>query len=206
MGYMRFRTNNGSSRASGDINRFYMGLNQMLIYIWEEYKKPSGDQLWKGLEIGAFMGESTHMFLSSGLFRGGFTVIDPWEGPIKGLESKDEIEKFSWDKTKQKFEDRVEMFYDRNWSEINVIRGRSQNAHTLVDDDSLDFIYIDGDHSYMAVKEDIQNYLPKLKKGGLMCGHDYEIGDWNGVVDAVDHTIGEPEKVFMDSSWIKQIK
>jgi hypothetical protein len=205
MGYMRFRTNNGMSLSSGTVNQYYMGLNQLLIYVWEKYKEPSGEQLWKGLEIGAYMGESTHMFLSSGLFRGGFTVIDPWEGPIKGLQSKGDIEQFSWDNIKRDFENNVEMFYDRNWCDVSVIRGWSQNAHTLIDDESLDFIYIDGDHTYMGVKEDIQNYLPKLKKGGLMAGHDYEVGTWSGVVDAVDHTIGKPEKVFMDSSWIKQI-
>lgn len=193
------------SLSSGTVNQYYMGLNQLLIYVWEKYKEPSREQLWKGLEIGAYMGESTHMFLSSGLFRGGFTVIDPWEGPHKGLQSKGDIEQFSWDKIKKDFENNVEMFYDRNWCDVNVIRGWSQNAHTLIEDESLDFIYIDGDHTYMGVKEDIQNYLPKLKKGGLMAGHDYELDTWSGVVDAVDHTIGKPERVFMDSSWIKQI-
>lgn len=37
---------------------------------------------------------------------------------------------------------------------------------------SLDFVYIDGDHSYNGVKKDINNYFPKVKSGGVIGGHD----------------------------------
>lgn len=39
--------------------------------------------------------------------------------------------------------------------------------------DELDFVYIDGNHAYQFVKEDIENYFPKIKKGGIIGGHDY---------------------------------
>ena len=38
---------------------------------------------------------------------------------------------------------------------------------------SLDFVYIDGDHRYHAVKKDLENYWPRVKLGGLFAGHDY---------------------------------
>ena len=38
---------------------------------------------------------------------------------------------------------------------------------------SIDFLFIDGDHSYKAVKADLKAWYPKVKKGGVMCGHDY---------------------------------
>ena len=39
--------------------------------------------------------------------------------------------------------------------------------------DELDFVYIDGDHRREAVEKDISLYYPKVKDGGLLCGHDY---------------------------------
>lgn len=37
----------------------------------------------------------------------------------------------------------------------------------------FDWVYIDGDHSYETVKEDLNKYYSLIKKGGFLCGHDY---------------------------------
>lgn len=42
-----------------------------------------------------------------------------------------------------------------------------------IPDDSLDFVYIDGDHSYTGCKTDLEVYYKKVKAGGLFAGHDY---------------------------------
>ena len=52
----------------------------------------------------------------------------------------------------------------------------------------LDFVYVDGNHDYDFVKNDIENYYPLLKKGGVMGGHDFYNGfakTHNGVINAV---------------------
>lgn len=49
----------------------------------------------------------------------------------------------------------------------------SDEAVHLFSDESMDFIFIDGIHTYDQVLKDCRNYWPKLKKGGLFCGHDY---------------------------------
>ena len=41
-------------------------------------------------------------------------------------------------------------------------------------DHSLDMVFIDGAHDYESVMTDILSWLPKIKKNGLICGHDYE--------------------------------
>ena len=46
-------------------------------------------------------------------------------------------------------------------------------AHAI-EDESLDLVYVDCDHSYSGVKRDINSYWQKLKTGGIMAFHDFE--------------------------------
>jgi predicted O-methyltransferase YrrM len=52
-------------------------------------------------------------------------------------------------------------------------RKTSDDAVSLFEDESLDFIFIDGIHTYEQVLKDCENYWPKLKPKGLFCGHDF---------------------------------
>ena len=56
---------------------------------------------------------------------------------------------------------------------IHFIKLKSSDAVHLIPDD-LDFVYIDGNHKYEYVKQDIENYYPKLKIGGILAGHDFK--------------------------------
>ena len=42
-----------------------------------------------------------------------------------------------------------------------------------IDDDSVDFVYVDAQHDYCGVTQDLQAYWPKLKGGGILAGHDF---------------------------------
>jgi predicted O-methyltransferase YrrM len=53
------------------------------------------------------------------------------------------------------------------------MRTTSEEASSHFEDESLDFVYIDGDHTYNAVTLDLEKWYPKVKKGGLFYGHDY---------------------------------
>ena len=56
------------------------------------------------------------------------------------------------------------------------------------DDESLDFVYIDGNHLYPAVKKDIDLWWPKVKAGGVMGGHDYDIVSSSHNIDTYLYT------------------
>lgn len=74
-------------------------------------------------------------------------------------------------------------------SVINVKRKDSSSAAADYDDKSLDFVFIDADHSYEGVKKDIIAWLPKVKPGGILAGHDYA---WHEPIrQAVRDTLGE---------------
>lgn len=61
----------------------------------------------------------------------------------------------------------------RNDARVKLIREFSVNAASFFEDEYFDFIYIDADHTYKAVTEDLNAWFPKLKKGGILSGHDY---------------------------------
>lgn len=60
-------------------------------------------------------------------------------------------------------------------TEVRIHRMRSLDAVAQFPDKSLDWVYIDGDHSYEAVKADLVAWLRKVKTGGVLVGDDY---DW----------------------------
>jgi hypothetical protein len=79
----------------------------------------------------------------------------------------------------------------------HIVRADSADAAAETPDGSRDFVFIDADHSYEAVRDDIAAWLPKIRPGGLLCGHDYSkpgersaVG-WPGVVRAVDEAVSE---------------
>jgi predicted O-methyltransferase YrrM len=67
---------------------------------------------------------------------------------------------------------------------LTLWRKTSREAAEMVADASQDFVFIDADHRYESVLEDIRLWRPKVKPGGLLCGHDYS-GGFPGVVQAV---------------------
>jgi hypothetical protein len=75
---------------------------------------------------------------------------------------------------------------------LSIIRKKSEEALKEFKNDSLDWIYLDGDHTYEAVKKDLELSWEKVKKGGMITGDNYHYaGDWNdGVRIALNEFIG----------------
>jgi len=81
-------------------------------------------------------------------------------------------------------------------SRAKLIRETSESASHYFMDHQLDFVFIDGNHLYDAVKADIVRWWPKIKNGGILFGHDYNLADANlidNVCRAVDEFFSEKE-------------
>ena len=80
--------------------------------------------------------------------------------------------------------DVYKMFLNKN--NIRILRMESKVASNIFDDESLDFVYIDANHQYEFVVDDIRKWLPKVRRNGYLCGHDYS----KEVKRAVDEELG----------------
>jgi predicted O-methyltransferase YrrM len=63
--------------------------------------------------------------------------------------------------------------------------GRSWDMATKYADGSLDWVFIDADHAYESVVKDLDAWLPKVRKGGIIAGHDFAEWPGFGVIRAV---------------------
>jgi len=76
--------------------------------------------------------------------------------------------------------------------EVKVIKGRTDSINTFPDN-YFDWVYIDADHEYEAVKNDLENCYPKIKPGGHIIGDDYLHENYKdmiyGVIEAVDEFV-----------------
>lgn len=95
----------------------------------------------------------------------------------------------------------VKPFGDR----VHIISGSSLSAVEQFADRSLDIVFIDADHSYEGCLSDIIAWTPKVKIGGLICGHDYanKNGDVKG---AVDEIFGKKIELGEDHAWFHKVE
>jgi len=82
----------------------------------------------------------------------------------------------NYERVKTKFE---------KYNNIIIIKGKSTEISKQFEDNSLDFVYIDANHQYGYIREDIVYWHKKVKNGGYVCGHDY-FDMFPGVIKAVN--------------------
>lgn len=103
--------------------------------------------------------------------------IDTWKkyhGIRRGRDNEGQQENF------EIAQDRLKGF------NVEFMRMRSMDAVKIFEDESLDFVFIDANHDYKYVKEDIEEWSKKVRLGGIVACHDYYHFNNSGVVEAVD--------------------
>ena len=138
----------------------------------------------KFIEIGSWKGQSS-AYMTVEIINSGknikFFCIDTWEGSEEHQEFTEVKNLYQIFKDNMK---PLENYY------IDI-RKTSLEAAKIFDDNSIDFVFIDASHKYEDVKNDINTWLPKVKKGGILAGHDYffQSDVWPEVRKAVDELL-----------------
>ena len=87
---------------------------------------------------------------------------------------------------------------------LAFVRGASERSlnlvRTLLPEGRADMIFIDGNHEYEHVRQDILDYRQLLIPGGLLCGHDFDHRDYPGVRKAVEELV-QPHKIAVRLLW-----
>lgn len=169
------------------------------MYNWQNIQKRiAGIVNPVGAEIGVYQGVMSERLLSN-IPDLTLYMIDIWS-PITD-ETDESIKEKYFNNWQENFELSMDVqfkFQDR----AHVYKMSSLDGTKFFEDNYFDFVYIDADHRYEAVKADILAWLPKVKKGGWLCGHDY--GEKPGVTKAVDELFPDAEKDD-DYTWFVRV-
>jgi uncharacterized Rossmann fold enzyme len=167
---------------------------------------PDGDVA--GAEIGVFTGSLSRLLLDRPDVH--LTMIDSWAGDGKDYigDSGDWHSRLS-QAQQDGYRKSAESVAAEFGARARVMPMSSNEAVHFVPDASLDFVFIDADHSYEGCKRDIEMWSRKVKPGGLLSGHDYGNKDFEdfGVTRAVDEFAANGHKIDLGDNftWFIQL-
>lgn len=143
------------------------------------------EQPVKVAELGVFKGLNAERFLSM-LNVQELCLVDLWITP------QNLIGKYDYDVF---YKDVCGRF--KNFPNVTIIKNDTSSTASQYPDEYFDIVYVDADHEYNGCKKDIESWLPKIKKGGYMVGHDYFRAE--GVKKAVNEIFSNNEIITFDS-------
>lgn len=149
------------------------------------------------VEVGSWQGRSTRALADH--CRGTVYAIDPWAGPTY-------FESGELHRLRTDVFDRFSIHLRDHLASGHVRAIQSPAATALPVllaeiGQTVDLVFIDGDHRYAAVASDIALAWPLLKEGGRISGHDYTNRGWPGVKRAVDERFGDAAVTLTRSIW-----
>ncbi|HEC66979.1 MAG TPA: class I SAM-dependent methyltransferase [bacterium] len=127
-----------------------------------------------------------------------YWAIDPWK--VVGLKYGKKLGYLTWQDWQDLYKHACSNM--QKFQALKVLRMLSTDAARIFPDEYFDLVFIDADHSYHAVRDDIIAWYPKVKTGGILAGHDME---WlKGVTLAVKDCFGITEGIEENRRiWLK---
>lgn len=139
----------------------------------------------KGAELGVYRGALAMRLLTRRDLH--LTMVDKWGGHSESYADADMLAPLGeeeWHNIREAADVHTRFAEDRR----RIIQGDTVSSAREIADGSLDFVFVDADHSYEGCYRDLLAWIGKIKHGGLLCGHDYfspDFPEW-GVQRAVN--------------------
>lgn len=151
------------------------------------------DLVGEGAEIGVYRGEfSAHLLRH---WPGTLYSIDPWMFfPREEYPDVLNVSQQGHDEAYASATEALSSYGERS----RILRLTSAAAAPRFDDGQLDFAYIDAQHHFEAVREDLEHWYPKVKPGGILAGHDY----FDGVRDTREYAVKSAVDGFARSNGL----
>lgn len=164
---------------------------------WDVILNLASANKWKsGAEVGVFRGQCLSKLLNSGLR---MIAVDLWADlPVDEREKSMEFGHTNYHRHPlAEYEAEVRKIASMFGDRCTILKKDTVEAAQIIPDGILDFVFIDACHETEAVKADIRAWLPKLREGGYMMGHDRS---WPSVQKALDELCPGYE-TGADSVW-----
>lgn len=160
-----------------------------------------------GVEVGVFAGDLSR-YLVEQMPRLTLFLVDTWAVPAGATgygHSGDPHAQCSQEEHDGYYAETLAKVEGFGWR-VNVERRDSVKASEWFEDFSLDFVFLDADHTYEGVRSDLLAWAPKVRAGGVLCGHDYANGPYEGVRRAVDEfAAGRHVELGDDFTWFMRL-
>ena len=146
-------------------------------------------------EIGVYKGEFAEKILRNCYCIENYTMVDAWRNLS------------DWNKPANTDDNEFDDFYLETINrtkfaehKIKILRGKTTEVVSLIPDESLDFVYIDGDHTLKGITIDLISLWNKVKPGGFVAGDDFCETIWQ------HDKIYEPTLVFPFAVYFAEAK
>jgi len=169
--------NNELTRMMGGMNSEAFGVLNCIPELLERSNK----EPLTVAEIGVYRADTTVQLLRY-LNIEKYYAIDPWEYDSQNSETSAVKDTIANRDVHAYVNDRL-----RDYDNVQIIKKPSADALDEIEDSSLDFCFIDGDHDAQAVYDDIIGYIGKVKPGGIVAGDDWH---WESVREGVFTSMG----------------
>eukprot|EP00667_Euglena_gracilis_P018473 EG_transcript_19600 len=148
------------------------------------------ERMTTGAELGVQRGKFALITLKAWKACQRYYLIDAWR-PLTNYSDVSNAGKQQQEELFRTTQERLAPFATK----LVYLRMLTSEAAPLIHNNSLDYVYIDARHDYCGASEDIRNYWPKVRPGGIVAGHDYlfanspqlEGQDWSLCGDGTRH-------------------